>query len=466
MKKLSLGLLIIPRLLFASDSTIYTYFHAGQEDAVIAAYENLTSEQQHTLSPMIQCMVAESKLKIGDYQDGFKLFDQRLIVDNGRDGNTRAQRLTNPWDGSNPKGKTITVISEGGDGDTMSFFLPYCILLQQQGAQVTLALSGNHKKLSPLLKEHATLKEHGISFMEVGDKERLSAGDYQVYLMSLPRYLSVDPETGKSRLHVTTTVNEIPRTPLIKIKASTIDFWVNALPKNKFVIALCHRASTLPPGQHDRYLDRSIPLNIIVPTICHKLGKENVVIINLLQKFHPAVAASKVSEEQYKRAEAKNKKLKEAADRIGKTFIPVDPSTTADKEDILDDDYMSVMLDPFMLKNDFDQDAYVDTGALITILGTMNSPCTGAVATVETSVLSEAGLIVAGQNKEAVRVVGLLSNLRDWREGMDTHKSPWYPELIMLTQEHQGDWQPVANKCAQQCAEWKEHSTKNNHILE
>lgn len=463
MNKLSLIVLGLPVFLCAAptdrhNGNIHGYFHCGQEDAVTEYYDKLHPEEKSALTPMIQCMVAESKLKMGNYKDGFKLFDNRLTVDNGRDGNTRGKRITTSWNGSNPQDKDVTVITEGGFGDVMSFFLPYIETLQKQGAHVTLALSGGHKRLKKLFEEHSTLKELGISIIEVDDKAAVTAGDCQVYLMSLPQYLSVDPITNESRLEGTTLANTIPRNPIIKIQDAAVGFWADRLPKDKFVIALCHSASKLPPGQHDRGLDRSVPLNVLVPAICAKFGKENVAILNLLQKFNPAVAFSKLQEEQNKRAETKNKKLKEDAERAGKEFVPVNPNTTVDQEDILNDEYMTVLLDPFTISKDFEKDPFVDTGAIITVLGDADSSCLGAVGSVDTSVINEAGLIVAGHPKDKVRVGCFLSQIRDWRWGVDEKQTPWYPELTLFTQERRGNWQPAAHNFTDWLAKWKDYA--------
>jgi predicted ribosome-associated RNA-binding protein Tma20 len=454
-KKISLSLFILPGFLIAGGTmpddihglNIYGYFHAGQESTTNNYYKTLTTEEQSALTPMVQCMVAESKLKNGNYAEGFKLFENRLTVDNGRDGNTRGKRLTNPWDGSHPKDKNITVITEGGFGDVMSFFLPYVETLQKQGGHVTFALSGGHKRLKKLFEEHSTLKELGVSIIEVDDKAAITTGDCQVYLMSLPQYLSVDPTTGESCLQGISSVNTIPRNPIIKIHDAAVGYWADRLPKDMFIVALCHGASKLPPGQHDRGLDRSVPLNVLIPAICNKLGKENVLILNLLQKFNPVVAKSMLQKEQNKRTEEAKTK--------GKT---VEPSKTVDQEDILDDEYMTVLLDPCKISKDFEKEPFVDTGAIITVLSDADYSCPGAVGSVDTSVINLAGLVVAGRQKNGVRAGCFLSETHDWRWGTE-NQTPWFPELTLFIQEHRGDWKPVANNFANWLAEWYKKAT-------
>jgi hypothetical protein len=458
-------------------SLIQEKFYAGQEEQVLEAFEKAKPAEQQLPSSM-GCMVAESYLARENFKEGFARFDARLTVDNGRDGSKRGERLTNPWKGSDPANKNIVVITEGGFGDVMSApFLPFVQALTRLGAHVTVALSGGHKRLRPLLEKHSQLPNWGIAFTEVPDKEKVSQGDYQAFLMSLPQYVSIDPATGNATLKGVTAEQEIPRYPTITIQEASKTFWTDALSrgdyKGKYVIALAHAASLLPPGQHDRGLDRSIPLSRLVPAICQKFGLNNVAIINLIAPFNPAVPESEYGKALAQLKEsfgAKRKKVQGDQSLSEPARVAALEKLTKEEHDqennlrmsIVPDDYMVALRDPRAVKAEYDKEAYVDLGAILSVLGDAHAPVTGAVGSVDTSVINQAGLIVAGKPKDAVRVAGFLSKIHDWRWGKcaesSDKKSPWYPELTLFLQKKQGNWQPVVEGFVQWLSNWQKSS--------
>lgn len=493
MKKVYSCLVVFPSLLLAMDGTnqnsgtlndtIRTNFHAGQEAQVTKEYEAATPQVQQSLASMTRCMVAESYLRQEKFKEGFGLLDARLTVDNGRDGNKRGERLTNPWTGSNPAEKEITVISEGGFGDVTSRpYLPFVVALSKLGAHVTLALVGGHKKLNPMLEKHSSLPAFGVKFTEIDEKSKIASGDYQVFLMSLPQYVSIDPQTKQPKLAGVTAANEIPQYPTITIQEAAKTYWTDQLSRgnyaNKLLVATTHAASLLPPGQHDRGLDRSIPLRILVPAICNKLGIEKVAIINLIAPFNPAIRESDQDKELGKLKDAftaKRKKITEdtvLSDEAKKAALEKTRKEEQDQTNnlqmsIIPDAYMTAMVDPRTIKADYDKEvagnpdgyntgAYVDLGAIVSVLGDAESPLSGAVGSVDTSVINEAGLIATGKQKDRVRIAVLLSKIRDWRWG-NGEPSPWYPELTQFAQETQGDCQKVAGDFAQWLLRWQKH---------
>lgn len=86
------------------------------------------------------------------------------------------------WRGENVAGKTVLVLAEQGLGDSIQFarFLPK---LADMGATVKLAVQPELTGLMATLDPRIDLIQHG---------EDLGKIDYQVLLLSLPRYLGID----------------------------------------------------------------------------------------------------------------------------------------------------------------------------------------------------------------------------------------------------------------------------------
>ncbi len=201
----------------------------------------------------------EALLGEGNYIDGWKKRDARL--------EQYHTRLVRPWDGSNPRGKTILIRCEGGFGDTF-FFARYVSLLHDFGA-CTIVLTQNPLKSLMALCPYIDRVING--------RDELPAFDYDVYMMSLPLYLAHNKCTNRAMLTPTTlcTVPDIGQ--YIFAHPRLAAQWKAKLPKNKFKIGICWKSSTLPAGVV-RMLQRDIPLEMLA-----RIGKiPNVELYNVL----------------------------------------------------------------------------------------------------------------------------------------------------------------------------------------
>jgi len=109
------------------------------------------------------------------------------------------------------------------------------------------------------------------------DKDPIPHYDYDVYLMSLPRYISHDKHTDKALLKTTLT-DTIPNVGkcLYGYEAKTKELG-HKLPRNKFKIGVCWKASPLPGGITKK-LERDTALRLMM-----RLGEiPGVQLYNLL----------------------------------------------------------------------------------------------------------------------------------------------------------------------------------------
>jgi len=201
---------------------------------------------------------AESLLGAGRYVAGFKLFDERLKMSaetNERDRMRRIDALVNQWDGSDPAGKTILVRAEFGIGD-LFFFASYMVVLKQLGAKVIFHLGDRG-----FLKEIFSLCPYIDAI--VTNKDSLLEFDHDVFIMSLPRYVSSEGLSPTALYPYDT----IPKRGLegggwMHADSALVNEWQKIVSSNKFNIGICWQASKLPAGQ-TRQLQRDIPLRML-----------------------------------------------------------------------------------------------------------------------------------------------------------------------------------------------------------
>ncbi len=361
---------------------------------------------------------AESLLAQGLYKEGFKLFDWRLYVKNDREAERRADKLVNCWDGSDPRGKIILVRAEMGFGDTF-FCLRFVKALKELGAYVMVFTSGSQNLLKTFLRTSCPYID-----LVRDETEEVPQFDYDVYMMSLPRYISQDHVSGKIML-APTEVDTIPLYPrYIFANEERLAFWQPELKKSAdFKIGICWRASAQAAGQ-TRYLKRDVPLRLL-----SVLGSlPNVKLYNLLSGFNTPM-----------RKEAFNKELNSGAHLTGKNekgeYIASKLKNLA--FDVIPDGAAPI----YSFLPLFDKaGAFVDTTAVMDQMD--------LIISVDTAAANLAG----GMGK---RVWILLPYVADWRwltpdtlQKRFGHSdvSPWIPTARLFWQPNEGDWESVAQQ--------------------
>ena len=125
-------------------------------------------------------------LQAGQWQEGWELYDSRLQF---RDAEKFPETVSPTWKGEDLQGKRILVWAEQGFGDTLQFvrLIP---LLAEKGAEIVLRVQG---ALLRLLQDFPSVV--GI----IADDENIPSTDFEIPLLSLPRYLDWQSTLGADR---------------------------------------------------------------------------------------------------------------------------------------------------------------------------------------------------------------------------------------------------------------------------
>ncbi len=174
---------------------------------------------------MAHIYLAGRYLAAGNYKDGYEEYEWRV--------NNHSLK----WDGSDPRGKTIVVISENGLGDIIQY-LRFAKVLKDRGAKVILITPDVLVKLFCLCDYIDQVIPSGSPVPHY---------DAAISIQSIPRLIG-------------TTVNNLPETPYLKADSELVNYWGNKLAHDKnFKIGLCWTAGgeggRLPQGL------RCIPLD-------------------------------------------------------------------------------------------------------------------------------------------------------------------------------------------------------------
>jgi hypothetical protein len=386
-----------------------SWYQIGLKDKTISAEEFHKAKTDH----------AEALLGLGRYKEGFQAFDTRLLIPDARDGGrTRGQLLKKPWNSDNPKGKFILVKTEFGLGDTF-FFLRYVDVLKKLGAKTIVAARFPE---IPLLQECCPYIDTVINTKDEVDP---TFYDNDVFMMSLPRYLS------GSGLTPTTLPQEVPynRTsdgPYIHARPEDIKKWnsyvqdVEKVPNDALRVGICWRASKYPAGQ-TRQLRRDISLSSLAA-----LSKiPNVHLFSLQGPGHFPLRA-----EDHKGV---NKQLKNLEDIDDWDILPEDCQVTNPS---LYDLATGKPLPTKGTNQIFDGNwPFLDTAGLAANMD--------LVVSVDTSIPN----LAAAMHKQTFL---LLPKESDWRWADETKKSAWHPTVRIFRQEKQDDWTPVMENVKQQ----------------
>jgi len=336
---------------------------------------------------------AEALLAIGDYKNGFRELDWRLKVRNP---------LEKPWDGTNPNGKTILVYGEQGLGDSF-FFSRYLKILKELGATVIFRPQG-------LLVTLFTQCDFIDTIVKKGQKPPYF--DYDVYLMSLPRYMN--QENGKAQL-TPSTVETVPNVgPYLFPKQEHVNYWKKRLNNNDFKIGICWCAGPLSPGVV-RELERDIPLNL--------LGR--LANIDGVRVYSFQDGKTPIRESKFENMKASGKYSQEELKKLAYNVIS-------------DDNEKIYVFDEKTF--DGEHGAFMDTAAAM--------HCMDLIVSVDTAIPNLAGAM-------HLPTWILLAHVADWRWMTERTDSPWQPTGLLFRQETEGDWEPVIDKVVEEVKKLK-----------
>jgi len=392
-------------------------YHKSEFDEANFCYSRLLPAMGGAMSAMVAKELAsygESLLGAGNYLEGWKYREQRLFLPGYRE-------LKKPWDGSCPTGKTILIRLEGGAGDVF-LFLRYALILKLIfNARVIV-----HLEKMTFLKEsieHCAYYAHNNVLIRYVDKvitadDEEPYFDYDVFIMSLPMYINHDQYAKKFNL-ATTTLYTIPTLgKYIHGHSAKNAEWKIKLPKDKFKVGICWGSGKFLAGV-ERFLDRDIPLSLLVP-----LGANPDVALYSLHTELPI--------------REKNVTPDLGVDQLN-NIIPNDAPTV----------YAFAKFDK--QTHDFDKinGSFMDTISVIENLD--------LVVSVDTACAHLAG---AMNGKTWI----LLPKESDWRwfKGQPQN-SLWHPRARLFWQQQQGDWQSVMDNLIKELnkevAQWKSSRT-------
>jgi tetratricopeptide (TPR) repeat protein len=172
------------------------------------------------------------------YAQGLRLFDSRFEK---ADPVVVTVPTTAPaWDGSDPAGKRILVVTEQAYGDTLQF-IRYLPLLTAMGA--TIHLFTEQRPLVPLLSTMDCL--HSLTTAPT----KPPACDWQVALLSLPQLLGTTWETIPARF------------PYLVAAAEKISYWRDKLAaEQRLKVGIAWQGRTKPDPRRSIATDQLLPL--------------------------------------------------------------------------------------------------------------------------------------------------------------------------------------------------------------
>lgn len=303
----------------------------------------------------IQFCRAEVNLLLGNYKEGWPLYEHRFDIQGGKASIPGALANTPVWTGQVPKeGQkyTILIISDQGYGDNIQFSR-YVKSFHEKYPYLDLVM-GCTQELTWLYKQFDFFKDIGNSVDKLGEF------DYYLPVSSLPLYLWDGVENMTPPVHVPIPVDALARWAA-NVKTISKD------KKLKIGLAWAGRAA------HKNDAKRSMPLEALKPFF----DDEELDIFSLQKEPANAQIAAY-------------------------------------------DNFKCNMCDCSMGLNTWE-----DTAALISQVD--------LVLTVDTSIAHLAGSM-------GVRTFMLIPTAPDWRWGLNTDKTPWYPSITIFRQQSPRNW--------------------------
>jgi tetratricopeptide (TPR) repeat protein len=192
---------------------------------------------------------ATSRLRIGDYAEGWRRYESRFaavktpVIDPAKYANARR------WNGEDLNGATLLVVAEQGNGDTVQFSRYIPMLTASVSGRVLFAIQS---AVQPLLEESVAQWAPVGNLALTNDKADLPPCEFYVPLMSLPLIFGTRVET-------------IPSAPkYLSVPAAYREKWRNALPvSGKLRIGIAWAGNT----NHVNDFLRSMPIIELAPLL-------------------------------------------------------------------------------------------------------------------------------------------------------------------------------------------------------
>jgi len=237
-------------------NTAHTYRYMGEAEKAIPYYQKAL--KRYPEQAPIHYGLGEAYLTTGNFEDGWQEFNWRWrrAADTRKFGEKQ-------WDGSDPKGKTIILRAEYGQGDTLQF-VRYAQLLKERGA--TVIVEAQHTLVSLL-----SLCPYIDKVIVVNDPVGLlPEHDAQIPLMSMPHVFK-------------TTLDTVPTNiPYIEASPALIETWKEQLaPDTNFKIGICWAGSPYYESFKSSRSRKSVPLELFA-----QLAQLSGVTVYSLQKMN------------------------------------------------------------------------------------------------------------------------------------------------------------------------------------
>jgi tetratricopeptide (TPR) repeat protein len=178
------------------------YAELNQPQNAIDAFQRAVAIRPNF--PVAQLNLGLAQLQVGDFEQGWRQFEWRLLVSEMN----LARGFTQPqWRGEDISGKTILLHAEGGFGDALQF-VRYAPKVAAGGARVLLECAAS---LVPLLKSVSGVSE------VIARGQPLPHFDFQIPLPSLPGVFG-------------TRIDNIPAEhPYLKSPPDRVEYWKSRL---------------------------------------------------------------------------------------------------------------------------------------------------------------------------------------------------------------------------------------------
>lgn len=320
---------------------------------------------------------AQIELLNGDYVEGFAHCDERLA---------KYPALKKPWtDGFNPSGKRVLVRCEQGFGETF-LFMRYVQALKQAGATVIVLVQD---QLKTMIQETCPYVDMVVTNSWLPESYALPEFDADVYIMSLPRYLS---RNGQEATTLATVPNHVP---YMFSPAKTRKRWSSVFANDKnFKIGVCWRSSDAANSEAGKASD--IPLRDLVAA----LSGEGISLYAIQDGSHRVITQHDIDARTVR-------------------------SRSGDQDDVISND---VKISYFDSSFDVYHGLYVDTAAVMMHMD--------LVVTVNGPIANLAGAM-------GVATITLLGRDADWRWIQQGSEPDWFPQAYLLKQQAPHDWNTV-----------------------
>jgi tetratricopeptide (TPR) repeat protein len=192
---------------------------------------------------------ATSRLRLGDYAEGWRRYENRFAADKTPVIDPAKYASARRWNGEDLNGATLLVVAEQGNGDTVQFARYMPMLAASVSGRVLFAVQS---AIQPLLEQSVAQWAPAGNLALTNNTAELPPCEFYVPLMSLPLIFGTRVETIPSV------------TKYLSVPSSYREKWRNALPASgKLRIGIAWAGNT----NHVNDLVRSMPIIELAPLL-------------------------------------------------------------------------------------------------------------------------------------------------------------------------------------------------------